>query len=89
MIFVRAENELNVLHETLQSALADMGFKLDLKRFRPHITLGRSVEHDELVMGELASIPLSASMTVTGLTLFESTREKGRVVYSALHRERF
>lgn len=89
VVFVNAAHELAVLHETLLSALADRGFKLDLKRFRPHVTLGRSVEHDELVLGELESMPLSAGMTVTGLTLFESTREKGRVVYSVLHREKF
>lgn len=82
-------NELGILHETLESALADRGFSRDMKRFRPHITLGRSVEHDELVTSELKAIPLSAAMTVTGLTLFESTRVRGGMVYTPLHRERF
>lgn len=80
--------ELSILHETLESALADQGFSRDMKRFRPHITLGRSVEHDELVTSELASIPLDATVTVTGLTLFESTRVKGNMVYTPLHRQK-
>ena len=82
-------DELGVLRETLESALADRGFPGERKRFLPHITLGRNVEHDELTSGELSAIPLSSGMTVTGMTLFESTRVNGRMVYSPLHRERF
>lgn len=82
-------DELNVLHETLSAALADRGFPKDPKRFVPHITLGRSVEHDELVSEELRAIPLSSSVEVRGITLFESTRVKGRQIYTPLHRESF
>ena len=82
-------NELNVLHESLEAALADCGFPRDHKRYSPHITLGRSVEHDELAAGELQAIPLSAEAAVTGITLFESARVNGRMVYTPLHRERF
>lgn len=82
-------DELFVLRETLESALADNGFPRDQKRFIPHITLGRNVEHDELVTAELEAMELSASMLVTELTLFESTRIKGRMVYTPLHREKF
>ena len=82
-------DELGILKETLESALADRGFSQDRKRFRPHITLGRNVEHDELVTEELRGIRLEAGMTVTGLTLFESQRVKGGMVYLPLHREKF
>ena len=81
--------ELSVLRETLESALADNGFPRDHKRFMPHVTLGRSVEHDELVYDELKAVPLDSSMTVTGITLFESARVNGRIVYTPLHRENF
>lgn len=81
--------ELNVLHETLESALADNGFSRDYKRYKPHITLGRNVEQDELVTEELRAYPLSSSMLVTGITLFESARVNGRMLYSPLHRESF
>lgn len=81
--------ELRILHETLEAALSDRGFARDMKRFRPHITLGRSVEHDELVYEELRAMELSSAMTVTGITLFESSKVKGKQVYTPLHRERF
>ena len=81
--------ELYVLRESLESALSDNGFTRDHRRFKPHITLGRNVEQDELVIEELKAMELNASMTVTGITLFESTRVNGRMVYSPLHREKF
>ncbi len=82
-------DELNTLHEALESALADAGFPRENKKYVPHITLGRSVEHDELVDGELAAMPLNASLTVDSITLFLSERREGRVVYTPLHKERF
>ena len=81
--------ELSLLHETLSSALTDRGFLLDRKRYKPHITLGRNVEHDELVTEELKSFELVSSCEVSSITLFESTRVNGRQVYTPLHRERF
>ncbi|MBO4384537.1 MAG: RNA 2',3'-cyclic phosphodiesterase [Clostridia bacterium] len=81
--------ELSVLHETLEAALSDRGFPRDMKRYTPHVTLGRSVEHDELSDAELKKIPLSSGTTVSGITLFESVRVGGRMVYTPLHRERF
>lgn len=81
--------ELHILHESLESSLADNGFSRDYKRFSPHITLGRNVEHDELVGSEMKQIEFKTAMTVSGITLFESRREKGRVVYIPLHREKF
>ena len=81
--------ELERLYESLQCALYDNGFSRERKRFRPHITLGRNVEHDELVTGELRDLSPNASMTVQGITLFESARQEGKVVYNPLHRERF
>lgn len=82
-------DELNVLREMLESALADNGFSRDYHRFVPHITLGRNVEHDELVTAEMEQLSFKTSMTVFGITLFESTRDKGRMIYTPLHREKF
>ena len=82
-------DELFVLHETLESALSDNGFSRDYHRFVPHITLGRNVEHDALVTAEMQQLTFKTSMTVSSVTLFESTREKGRMIYTPLHRERF
>lgn len=82
-------DELGVLRETLEAALEDRGFPGEKRKFIPHITIGRNVEQDELAEMELSGMELRSSMTVTGITLFESTREKGKVVYSPLHRESF
>ena len=78
-------DELSVLHETLGSALADRGFHLEERRYIPHITLGRNVEHDELCRMELEGMDFSASMPVAKVTLFESQKIKGRMVYTPLH----
>lgn len=89
---VEIEGELDALNELkdmLETALEAHGFQRDQKRFKPHITLGRNVEHDELVADELRSIPLGASVRVEGITLFESTRVKGRMVYTPLMKEKF
>lgn len=81
-------DELDILHETLESALADNGFPRDMKRFRPHITLGRNVEHDELTDSELKAVELHSTAPVAAITLFESSRVNGKQVYTPLHRER-
>ena len=81
--------ELTAMHESLESALYDRGFSRERKKFVPHITLGRSVEQDDLTAMELKnSIRANASLTVQAITLFESRREKGEMVYIPLHREK-
>ena len=81
-------DELDVLHEMLESALSDNGFAREYRKFTPHITLGRNVEHDELVSAELSQMEFRTSMTVTAITLFESKNENGKMVYYPLHREK-
>ena len=80
--------ELAILHESLQTALADNGFAREYRRFVPHITLGRSVEFDELVYAQLQETEFKTSFTASEITLFESVKEKGKLVYNPLHREK-
>ncbi len=82
-------DELAILYESLQSALFDMGFSRERKRFTPHITLGRSVELDELCAGELSALRGDASFSVNSIILYESRRDGGRMIYSPIHKERF
>lgn len=82
-------NELGILRESLECALSDNGFAREYKRFIPHITLGRNVEHDELTTIEMQAISFNSEMLVQEITLFESTKENGKIVYVPLHRERF
>ncbi len=81
--------ELRALHESLESALYERGFPREMKRFTPHITLARSLEHDELAEAELKALSPNASMTAFGISLFESVRIEGRTVYRTLHKEVF
>ena len=87
--------ELGILREALRCAMFDRGFSRERGRFTPHITLGRNIVHDELTLGELKAMPaINATMTVNGITLFESVRGMGNavergMVYHALHKERF
>ncbi len=81
--------ELRAMYESLESALSDRGFSRERKQFTPHITLGRSVELDDMTAAELERLSPNASMQVRSITLFESRREGSRMVYTPLHRERF
>lgn len=83
--------ELHVLHESLVSALLDGGFACERKRFSPHITLGRTVTYppESNAAEKLLQLSPSASMMVSGITLFESARQGDILRYGVLHRERF
>lgn len=85
--FVRVagdKEELFRLYETLEAALCDRGFGRGRGRFVPHITLGRNIVGDE----GLCSSP-GESFSVRQITLFESRRERGGVLYVPLHRQPF
>ncbi|MEG1560079.1 MAG: RNA 2',3'-cyclic phosphodiesterase [Clostridia bacterium] len=82
-------SELNAIYDSLQSALFDEGFSREYKRFSPHITLGRNVIHDDKTVETMNALRLQASMQVQSITLFESTRGKNGMIYTAMHRERF
>ena len=75
--------ELNLLYESLESALWERGFSKNRGRLTPHITIGRKVEGDEgFVMP-----PQKAAFTANTVVLYESRTERGQMVYAPLHRE--
>lgn len=80
--------ELGILHEALEIALSDNGFSREYKKFVPHITLGRAVEHDEITGAEMKGFEFTSSMTVSEIVLYESRRENGKLCYIPLHREK-
>ncbi|MEG1811374.1 MAG: RNA 2',3'-cyclic phosphodiesterase [Clostridia bacterium] len=82
-------SELSILHEALQCTLFDAGFSRERKGLTPHITLGRSVEHDMAAQEAMLRLSPNASMTVDSIVLFESRKENGRIVYIPVHRQRF
>lgn len=81
--------ELNVLRESLVSALLDGGFSCERKRFTPHITLGRAVALPPGAEESLKALSFNASLTVAGIALYVSERRESGMRYSVLHREKF
>jgi len=75
--------EMERLYDNLDAALSAEGFHKGSDRFTPHITLGR-----RLPAVEAPPIP-PLPMVLRELVLFESKRVKERMVYTAIHKERF
>ncbi len=80
-----AERKLDFLHESLESALGDVGFGRESRAFKPHITLGREVELSAPPALEFPEIPLRVSEAI----LFESLRTPYGMKYEPLHKVRF
>ena len=77
--------ELYRIKETLDAALLDCGVIGAKNRLTPHITLARAVEH-----GDISRIVIpNTAFTVRSIVLFESTNERGRMVYTPIHTEAF
>ena len=75
--------ELNLLYESLESALWERGFSKNRGRLTPHITLGRKVEGDE----GFVLPPQKAAFTANAVVLYESASVRGQMQYNVLHRE--
>ncbi|MCE5190140.1 MAG: RNA 2',3'-cyclic phosphodiesterase [Eubacteriales bacterium] len=78
-------DELNCLYESLESALWERGFAKNRGRLTPHITLGRGIEGDE----GFVLPPQKAAFTANSVVLYESRSERGKMIYTPLHREMF
>jgi len=76
--------ELNRLYALLESALSDEGFPAGRKKFLPHVTLARSLEH----VGTPPAVR-HEKFWAEGLVLYESQFTRGGMVYIPLHREVF
>ena len=72
--------QLNALARDLQERLRGLGFSIERRPFRPHITLVRQAA---LPHGPLPKLP-SVTMTADRAVLFSSSRQNGRLVYTPL-----
>lgn len=77
-------SELTRLYEMLESALLERGFVKSTGRFRPHITIGRNMQGDEVALTQH-----NDAFTVNQIVLYESRSEKGQMVYTPVHKELF
>ena len=75
--------ELEVLAKNLRHALADAGIPYDKKKFKPHVTFLR--EPDYSAGQRISHISVEPrTMTVTGISLMQSTRGKSGMIYTEL-----
>lgn len=78
---------LTALYTSLCAALRERGFLMEAREYRPHLTLGRQVlmrpDFDKKAFA--ASIP-AAAMEVKAMSLMQSVRINGRLIYKCLYR---
>ena len=80
---VQENAHLSTLHSNLTDELMTAGFRLEKRKYSPHVTLGRNVETDA------APWQVSPfSETVTGIELMKSERIDGRLAYTAIYEKR-
>ena len=80
-------SELNAMHESLEASLFDAGFAREGRPLAPHITLAREVELTPEDRAFLEGVSLNAAFSADRVSLFRSTRERGRMVYTPIHTE--
>lgn len=79
---VKADEELNFLVKTLRRALLEKGFKIDERRFKPHVTLARSTSDCPTAEMSLSS----AAMVVNSISLMKSERINGLLTYTDIYK---
>jgi 2'-5' RNA ligase len=89
-IGVEHEARLELLHHDVEVACEQIGYEVEGRAFRPHITLARvrsRLEKEEAKLFARASkrVDFTASVTVDGITLFESTLGPGGSRYRRVH----
>lgn len=78
---VQNSPELLKLQGELTKRLCETGFTLEIRKFSPHITLGREVETD-YAFGKI----LPFGETVKSVELMKSERIAGKLTYSEIYR---
>jgi 2'-5' RNA ligase len=89
-IGVEQEARLELLHHDVEVACERVGFEVEGKPFRPHITLARvrttlEVDRRKLLARTAKKVDFTASVPVSELTLFESVLAPGGSRYRRLH----
>jgi RNA 2',3'-cyclic 3'-phosphodiesterase len=87
---VDQEPRLELLHHDVEVAGEVIGFEIEGRAFRPHITLARiraplDAERHRQLAKLARRVDFSATVPVTEITLFESTLAQGGSQYRRLH----
>jgi len=84
-------DEMVVLHGRVEDALAELGFRKERRRYKPHLTIGR-VRRGKIGLAELGNLirenaDYSAGLcTVSEVVVFSSQLEPTGPIYTALGR---
>jgi len=81
---VRENKELLNLHADLTNKLTEAGFKLESRKYSPHITLGRKV-----VTNEPPRDIKPFSETISSIDLMKSEHIRGKLIYTAIHKIKY
>ena len=87
-IGLRNDPSLLALQSAVEAAVQSGGYPGETKPFRPHVTIGRQVRlvcSTSELPDPVAGLPHLPALTVSGLSLMESVREEGMLVYRRLH----
>ncbi len=92
VVWVGVEHEarLELLHHDVEVAAAELGFEIEGRAFRPHVTLARiRTPEPEERLRRLAraakAVDFGASATVAEMVLFESVLAPGGAQYRQVH----
>lgn len=89
-IGIRETEELNLIQSELETILEKEGFKKEQRTFKPHITLGRQVIMNNTLENLYDEIGFTKRQyVVSNVTLMESKRVEGKLVYLPLCVEKF
>jgi 2'-5' RNA ligase len=86
----RGTDEMIALHDAIEHRLAELGFRSDGRRFRPHLTIGRVRSSSPAEIRELASLLadqqdfIGGSGDVSEVVVFSSEQARGGPVYEPL-----
>lgn len=81
---------LLTLQENLVNALKSYQIPVDLKRFKPHITMGRRmVMQEDFSEKEFEKQLIPVTQKVTYISLMKSERVDGKLVYTEVYRKKF
>ncbi|MDP4118591.1 MAG: RNA 2',3'-cyclic phosphodiesterase [Bacillota bacterium] len=80
---IKKNEQLNNLQKDLSNNLKNLGFKLEDRKFTPHITLARRVICSE----KLSAMP-EVSMTADKISLMKSERINGKLIYTEIYNKK-
>ncbi|NLN15233.1 MAG: RNA 2',3'-cyclic phosphodiesterase [Tissierellia bacterium] len=82
---IQDSEELMTLQSNLHKLLLEKGFKLENRKYRPHITLGRRVKLRSFNQEEVNRLLDKIQIEVKSVDLMESKHIEGKLVYEVIY----